>query len=131
MSGPDPTPDDSAEADGPVPVPDSDDDLLAECSVETFRAGGPGGQHQNTTESAVRLTHLPTGIRATARDERSQHRNRATALARLRAKLEEHNRVATPRKRTRVPASQKRKRLAKKRKRSETKKLRKPPEIGE
>ena len=44
-------------------VPDSTDDaLLAECRVETFRAGGPGGQHQNKTESAVRLTHLPTGM---------------------------------------------------------------------
>jgi protein subunit release factor A len=128
MNGPVDTPDGREGADGPVPVHDDDDELLAECRVETFRAGGPGGQHQNTTESAVRLTHLPTGIRATARDDRSQHRNRSTALARLRAKLEEHNRVETPRKRTRVPPSQKRKRLEQKRKRSRKKKLRKPPE---
>jgi peptide chain release factor len=50
---------------------------------ETLRAGGPGGQHQNTTDSAVRAIHVPTGIVAMSRDERSQHRNKATALKRL------------------------------------------------
>lgn len=50
---------------------------------ESFRAGGPGGQHQNTTESAVRAVHIPTGLCAIARDERSQHRNKALALERL------------------------------------------------
>lgn len=51
---------------------------------ETFRAGGPGGQHQNKTESAVRATHLPSGLSVAARQERSQHRNKAIALERLR-----------------------------------------------
>ncbi len=51
--------------------------------LETFRAGGPGGQHQNKTESAVRATHLPSGLSVTAREERSQHRNKALALERL------------------------------------------------
>ena len=117
---------DSDEAGG-TPIPESDEELLAQCRVETFRAGGPGGQHQNRTESGVRLVHLPTGIRATARDERSQSRNRALALERLRAKLETAARRPEPRKRTRVPASQRRKRLEEKRRRGRTKDLRKPP----
>jgi len=62
----------------------ADDRLLAECAVETYRAGGPGGQHRNKTESAVRLTHRPTGVVATATERRSQHENRRRALARLR-----------------------------------------------
>ncbi|RVC74983.1 peptide chain release factor H [Mesorhizobium sp. M4A.F.Ca.ET.022.05.2.1] len=62
---------------------------IAPCDVriETLRAGGPGGQHQNTTDSAVRAVHLPTGIVVTARNERSQHRNKAIALRRLEAML--------------------------------------------
>ena len=112
-------------------IPEDDEALLAECRVETFRAGGPGGQHQNVTESGVRLVHLPTGVRVTARDERSQHRNRALALERLRAKLEELTRPAKERVPTRVPKAQKRKRLEEKRRKSRTKKLRKPPDIEE
>lgn len=108
-------------------IPDDDDALLRQCRVDTFRAGGPGGQHQNTTDSAVRLTHRPTGITVTARDERSQHRNRRLALARLRERLEERYRRRTPRKRTRVPAREKKKRLEAKRRRAQRKKLRRPP----
>lgn len=114
-----------------IPIPDDDDALLAECRVETFRAGGPGGQHQNTTESAVRLVHEPTGTTVVARDERSQHRNRKLALERLRARLEEMNQPEKPRIETKVPPSQRRKRLESKRRRGEKKKLRKPPEIPE
>jgi peptide chain release factor 2 len=54
---------------------------------DTFRSGGPGGQHQNKTESGVRYTHLPTGIAAESRSERSQHKNDQMALALLKAKL--------------------------------------------
>lgn len=111
-----------------IVIPDDDDALLAECRMETFRSGGPGGQHQNTTESGVRLVHLPTGERAEARDERSQHRNRKLALSRLRARLEARNEKPAERIPTKVPKSQKRKRLEKKRRRSHKKKLRKPPE---
>lgn len=110
-----------------IPIPEGDDELLAQCRVDTFRAGGPGGQHQNTTESAVRLVHEPSGITVTARDERSQHRNRALALARLRDRLKERNRPKKKRIRTRVPKREKRKRLENKRRRSEKKRLRRPP----
>src|SRR5207237_9399872 len=54
---------------------------------QTFRSGGPGGQHQNKTESGVRYTHLPSGIAAESRTERSQHKNDANAMALLKAKL--------------------------------------------
>jgi peptide chain release factor len=64
---------------------------LKEVRWETMRASGPGGQHVNRTESAVRVTHLPTGVQATAMEERSQHRNRKLALARLTNKLAEIN----------------------------------------
>jgi len=108
-------------------IPADDDALLDQCRVETFRSGGPGGQHQNVTESGVRLVHLPTGVRASAREERSQHRNRALALKRLREKLEALTRSEKPRVATRVPKAQKRKRLDEKKRRGQTKKLRKPP----
>lgn len=62
----------------------TDVDLLKQCRVETFRASGPGGQKRNKTDSAVRLTHQPTGLTTQAFEDRSQHRNRAHALARLR-----------------------------------------------
>ncbi|MBV8554655.1 MAG: peptide chain release factor 2, partial [Planctomycetaceae bacterium] len=58
-----------------------------ELKRDVFRSGGPGGQHQNKTESGVRYTHLPTGVAAESRSERSQHKNDANALALLKAKL--------------------------------------------
>lgn len=58
--------------------------LLAECRVETYRAGGPGGQHRNKVSSAVRLKHEPTGLVVIAEEERSQHANKARAIKRLR-----------------------------------------------
>lgn len=61
--------------------------LLAQCEVDRYRASGPGGQHRNKTESAVRIRHLPTGVSAIAEDSRSQAENKALALRRLRAQL--------------------------------------------
>ena len=106
-------------------------ELLAECDVETFRAGGPGGQHQNKTESGVRLTHRPTGITVTARESRSQHRNRERALDRLREALEARARVKKPRIRTKAPKRAKEKRLKEKRRRSDTKEKRRKPSRDE
>src|SRR5436309_4466270 len=62
---------------------------IRDCDLkrDTFRSGGPGGQHQNKTESGVRYTHIPTGIAAESRTERSQHKNEAVALALLKSKL--------------------------------------------
>lgn len=95
--------------------------------METFRAGGPGGQHQNVTESAVRLTHLPTGLVVVARDERSQHRNRSLALARLRKALERLHRSVKPRIATRPTAASRRRRLEAKRRRGSVKRNRRRP----
>jgi peptide chain release factor 2 len=106
----------------------SDEQLLSECEVDTFRSGGPGGQHQNVTESGVRLTHRPTGLAAVARDERSQHRNRQLALRRLREKLEEHAAVRPERVATRPPRAARAARLDDKKRRSREKRLRRRPE---
>jgi len=65
----------------------NDDALIAQCEVDRYRASGPGGQHRNKTESAVRLRHRATGITAIGEDSRSQSENKHHAVRRLRAHL--------------------------------------------
>jgi ribosome-associated protein len=112
-------------------IPDDNDALLAECEVDTFRSGGPGGQHANKVESAVRLTHSPSGLVVTSQESRSQFRNKALAVAELRRRLEEANRPKKRRIATRPTAASKRRRRDAKRQQSEKKANRQKPRSDE
>ncbi len=112
-------------------LPESDEELLGECDVETFRSSGPGGQHANKTESAVRLTHRPSGVVVTSRQERSQHQNKALCLSKLRKKIAQLNYRPAKRIATHIPQSAKNRVLEAKTRRSQIKRLRSKPSSDE
>lgn len=114
-----------------IHLPESDEELLQQCEVQTFRSSGPGGQHVNKTESAVRLKHLPSGIVVSSQQERSQHRNKTICLEKLRAKVERLNYRAPKRVPTKVSKAAKDRTLREKALRARIKKLRSKPGIEE
>jgi protein subunit release factor B len=114
-----------------IRLPTSDADLLRECEIDTFRSSGPGGQHVNKTESAVRLRHIPSGVVVTSQQHRSQHQNKALCLRKLREKIEKLNYRAPKRVPTRVSRSAKNRTLEAKARRSRIKRLRSKSAIDE
>jgi protein subunit release factor B len=92
-----------------------DEALLAQCEVQVHRAGGPGGQHRNKVETAIRLVHGPTRVVAEGKDERSRTQNLSRALERLREKLARRAYRPPPRKPTKPGRGAKARRLDEKR----------------
>ncbi|MDA3937629.1 MAG: peptide chain release factor-like protein [Actinomycetota bacterium] len=109
-------------------LPPTNVELLAECDVYTFRSSGKGGQSVNTTDSAVRLVHRPTGITVVGQRERSQYRNRQDCLRRLRLRIEDSLHKDPTRVPTRPSRRAKARRLDAKARKSTKKRMRKPPE---
>ena len=95
--------------------------------IDYFRGSGPGGQHRNTSETGVRMTHLPTGIVVTATESRSRHMNLQRAVARLEEKLAARLRKKRPRIATRPGRAAKARRIDAKRKKGEKKRDRQRP----
>lgn len=102
-----------------------------EVRVETFKASGPGGQHRNKRETAVRVRHLPSGITALATEHRSQARNKVLALRRLELKLRALRKKTKRRIPTSIPRSYKENILAAKRHRGQIKRWRKKVRLDE
>ena len=112
-------------------LPESDENLLRECEVDTFRSSGPGGQHVNKTESAVRLKHVPSGIVVRSQQERSQHWNKVLCLEKLRNKVAQLNHRPKKRVATRISLGAKKRTLEEKARRSQIKRLRSKPSRDE
>jgi protein subunit release factor B len=105
-----------------------DDALLAQCDVQAHRASGPGGQHRNKAETAVRLVHLPSGVSVEGKDERSRSQNMRIALGRLREKLARRAYRPPPRRPTRPSRAAKQRRLEAKKRESRKKAFRRGEE---
>ena len=112
-----------------INLPDSDDALLSECKIETFRSGGKGGQHANKTESAVRLTHISSGIQVTCQDERSQYLNKIKCIKELRSRIDKKNYIPPKRIKTKPTKGSIERRLSTKKHKSDKKKNRQKPNI--
>lgn len=108
----------------PPPYPLDRQRLEDEVRLDTLRASGPGGQNLHKTESAIRLTHYPSGVVVIASDTRSQTRNRELAFERLIERLKKLNIVPKKRKKTRPTLAAKKRRLEGKRQTSSTKRMR-------
>jgi protein subunit release factor A len=100
------------------------DEIARDCETDVFHAHGPGGQGVNTTDSAVRMRHLPTGIVVVSRESRSQYRNRQLCLQKIQAELQRRSIPPTKRVKTKPTKGSQRRRLKAKRERSEIKQSR-------
>lgn len=109
----------------------SADELRRQCVAEAFRATGPGGQGVNTTDSAVRMRHLPTGIVVVSRESRSQLQNRERCLEKIRAELQRRSRRPKKRRATKPTRASVRRRLDEKGRRGAVKRLRRRPGMDE
>jgi protein subunit release factor B len=107
---------------------DEEKRLLAQCEVQAYKASGKGGQHVQKTDTAVRLIHLPTGLRVTSQKERSQYLNKKNCLEKLQKKLKERSKKRKKRIPTKKPRAAREKELKEKKQRSEKKQLRRSVE---
>lgn len=105
-------------------LPESDDELLALCKVDTYRSSGSGGQHVNTTDSAVRLTYLPLRLSVTCQEERSQYFNKMRCVQKLREKVDRLNYRPPKRIPTKISKAKKKENLEAKKKHGQKKVLR-------
>ncbi len=104
--------------------PTDRESLERDSDIEFFIAGGPGGQHRNKVETGVRLHHRPSGVTVTAVERRSQHANREAAFERMAERLDDMQRVETPRRPTRPTTASRIRRLDMKKRAGVRKKLR-------